>query len=239
MSTQYQEEVIAEDVKELEKRRFAFSSAERRALLLNLPGLLIKRLYDITVSLILLILLSPMLGICAFLIKITSPGPVLYFQKRVGKNGDRFNFVKFRSMYLDSKLALRKIFHENPELRAEWDQYQKLCDDPRVTSVGKFLRRFSLDELPQLWNVFIGDMSLVGPRPFIPEQMDYYRDIYDLYVAFRPGLTGLWQVSGRNTTTYEERVRLDGEYCRNWSLWLDLVILLRTVWVVIRGKGAY
>ena len=134
---------------------------------------------------------------------------------------------------------LERYFEANPELRSQWAQDQKLRYDPRITRIGRFLRRTSLDELPQLWNVLRGDMSLVGPRPIVEEEIARYADKYSLYTKVLPGMTGLWQVSGRNNVTYEERVNLDAYYVRNWSVWLDVYILIRTIWVVVIGDGAY
>ena len=146
---------------------------------------------------------------------------------------------KFRTMVMNAEQVLENYLNKYPELRAEWEAGQKLKDDPRLTRVGKFLRKSSLDELPQLWNVLNGDMSLIGPRPIVEEERKRYEGRYQHYEQVRPGITGMWQVSGRNDTTYEERIQLDEYYVRSWSLWLDVYILIRTVWVVISCKGAY
>ena len=172
-------------------------------------------------------------------IKLTSPGPVFYRQVRLGSGGRSFTAWKFRSMVDHANAALQECLGRDAELRREWQQFQKLRDDPRITPVGRFLRHTSLDELPQLWNIFLGQMSLVGPRPIIPEETSRYGDAYALYKKVTPGLTGLWQVSGRNRLSYEERVSLDTYYIRNWSPWLDLYILARTVAAVLFARGAY
>ena len=142
-------------------------------------------------------------------------------------------------MVVNAEQVLLKYLDEHPQFRKEWEENLKLKNDPRITRIGKWLRKFSLDELPQLWNILCGEMSLIGPRPIVEEETRHYVDIYDLYRQVPPGISGLWQVSGRNDTTYAERVALDAYYVRNWSLWLDLVILAKTVWVVLSGKGAY
>jgi lipopolysaccharide/colanic/teichoic acid biosynthesis glycosyltransferase len=150
-----------------------------------------------------------------------------------------FKFYKIRTMHQNADQLLEEHLMKDPLLKQEWDQYQKLQDDPRVTRVGKVLRRLSLDELPQLFNVLLGDMSLVGPRPFFPSQERFYGDRLMYYKRVRPGLTGIWQVSGRNATTFDERTRFDEYYVRNWSSWLDIYILARTVAVVLKNRDAY
>ena len=142
-------------------------------------------------------------------------------------------------MVADADLVLRKLLEDDPALRAEWEHDHKLKDDPRITRVGHFLRKLSLDELPQLINVVLGDMSLVGPRPIVASEVQKYGPVYEEYCMVRPGITGLWQISGRNNTTYEERVAYDRYYINNWSVWMDLWILARTVPVVLTGYGAY
>jgi Undecaprenyl-phosphate galactose phosphotransferase WbaP len=168
-----------------------------------------------------------------------SSGRVFYGQPRIGRHGVGFVAWKFRSMVTDADARLEQYLIAHPELRTEWERDHKLRDDPRITWIGRFLRRTSLDELPQLWNILRGEMSLVGPRPIVQAEVVKYGDHIALYHKVRPGLSGLWQVSGRNNTTYDERVRLDCYYVRNWSVWLDLVILSRTVRVVALGEGAY
>ncbi len=177
--------------------------------------------------------------VVAVLIPLTSRGPVFYGQTRLGRDGRRFTAWKFRTMVKDADAVLARWLLDHPDLRTEWERDHKLRNDPRVTWVGRFLRKTSLDELPQLWNIIVGDMSLVGPRPIVDAEVPKYGERFALYRKVRPGLTGLWQVSGRNDTTYEERVALDTYYVRNWSVWLDIHIILRTVRVVVCGSGAY
>jgi Undecaprenyl-phosphate galactose phosphotransferase WbaP len=207
---------------------------------LLLPGpRLVKFLIDRLTTLVGGLLVLPMFLLIALVIRIDSPGPVFYRQTRIGQDGMRFKAWKFRSMVQDADRVLERYLQAHPELRDDWDKNQKLRDDPRVTRIGRFLRQTSLDELPQLWNILRGEMSLVGPRPIVDEEIDRYGEKFGLYTKVTPGLTGLWQVSGRNNLAYEERVSLDAYYVRNWSVWLDIYILLRTVWVVITGEGAY
>jgi len=198
-----------------------------------------KRIVDIIGSLLGMLLLSPFLLIIAALIKLDSPGPVFYIQPRIGMNGKRIRVYKFRTMLMNADQALAEYLNMNAAAQQEWDKTQKLRNDPRVTGVGKFLRKFSIDELPQLFNVLRGDMSLVGPRPIMLDQAVLYGGAIDIYHGTRPGLTGLWQVSGRNRTTFQERANFDVYYVRHWSVWLDTYILLRTVWVVLSRDGAY
>lgn len=162
-----------------------------------------------------------------------------YKQKRVGKNGKEFNCYKFRSMVVDSKERLEKLLATNPEAREEWERDFKLKNDPRITKSGAFLRKTSLDELPQLLNVLKGEMSLVGPRPIVQKEVPKYEQYIKEYYMVLPGITGLWQVSGRSDTTYPERVAMDMWYVHNWSVWLDIVLLWRTAAAVIQSRGAY
>jgi len=198
-----------------------------------------KRAIDIAGVLCLALVSLPFLLFVAIAIPLTSKGPILFKQLRIGKGNRLFFALKFRTMFLDSSERLDHYLDGDPVLRAEWESVHKLKDDPRVTSIGRFLRRFSLDELPQLWNVLAGDMSLVGPRPIVVSEIERYGLQYAAYEAVRPGLTGLWQVSGRNDTTYQERVDYDSYYVRNWSLRLDAQIVIRTFRAVISGTGAY
>lgn len=194
-------------------------------------------------DLLLLALATPLvllLGlVVALLIRLDSPGPVLYSQERIGYQGQRFRAWKFRSMVQNADEVLERYLLKHPELSAEWARDHKLRKDPRVTRVGRFLRKTSLDELPQLWNIFRGEMSVVGPRPIVQAEVGHYGEQFALYLKVMPGLTGLWQVSGRNDTTYQERVSLDAYYVRNWSVWLDLYIIARTAWAVSFSRGAY
>lgn len=199
-----------------------------------------KRIADIVLSSILIVLLLPVMLIVAVLIRIQSKGDLLYSHKRIGRCGRDFKALKIRSMVAGAAEILQDYLNKNPEAKAEWEKDQKLKHDPRVIpGIGHFLRKTSLDELPQLWNVLRGDMSLVGPRPIVENEAQKYCQMFPLYLRVRPGLTGLWQVSGRNNTTYEDRVRLDSYYVRNWSMWLDYFILLRTVRTVLFREGSY
>lgn len=207
---------------------------------LLLPGRrLVKRVMDLGLVLLFALPMALALTLLGLLIRLDSPGSVFYAHRRIGLAARDFKAWKFRSMVKDADQLLKKYLQAHPELQAEWERDQKLKNDPRVTGVGRFLRKTSLDELPQLWNVLRGEMSLVGPRPIVEEEIKRYGPLFTLYTKVRPGLTGLWQVSGRNDTTYAERVAMDAYYVRNWSPWLDLYILARTVWVVLFGKGAY
>jgi Undecaprenyl-phosphate galactose phosphotransferase WbaP len=210
----------------------------RQRLLLAWPRLL-KRSMDLIATSLGLILLIPLMALIALLVKLESPGPAFFSHDRIGRGGRRFSAWKFRSMRHDADEVLAHYLQQHPELREQWERDHKLRDDPRVTRIGRFLRKTSLDELPQLVNVLKGEMSLVGPRPIVNAEIERYDEHYSLYLKVRPGITGLWQVSGRNDTTYAERVNMDAYYVRNWSVWLDLHILSRTMWVVLFGRGAY
>lgn len=199
----------------------------------------VKRGFDLTVTLSLGIVLLPLFACLWLLVRCTSRGPVFYGQQRIGRRGRRFTAWKFRTMVPNAASVLDDYLAQHPELSTEWEATHKLKNDPRVTTVGHWLRVLSLDELPQIWNVIVGEMSLVGPRPIVSEEIDKYADRYRHYMQVLPGVTGMWQVSGRNNTTYEERVDLDAYYVENWSLWLDLYILACTVKVVVLGEGAY
>ena len=207
-------------------------------LLLPLPRMT-KRLMDVVLTLVGSTLLLPLLFYIAVAVKMSSRGPVLYANERIGRDGRRFRMWKFRSMFTNGDAVLEDYLEAHPEYREEWETTQKLKWDPRITRIGRFIRKTSLDELPQLWNVLRGDMSLVGPRPILLEEEVKYGDYYWLYTMVAPGITGMWQVSGRSTTTYEERLQLVAYYVRNWSLWLDIYLLLKTVRIVLFGRGAY
>ncbi|MBU2729045.1 undecaprenyl-phosphate galactose phosphotransferase WbaP [Acidithiobacillus caldus ATCC 51756] len=200
---------------------------------------LIKRSFDLIGSLLLILLLSPVFVAIAWRIRKEDGGPVFFRQTRVGRDGKSFGCLKFRSMVPDAEARLQRYLAENPAIAEEYQRNFKLRDDPRVTRIGRFLRRSSLDELPQLFNVLRGDMSLVGPRPLIARETERYGDNISLYRLVRPGITGLWQISGRSETTFTDRSVLDAWYIKNWTLWYDIVILLRTVRVVLRRDGAY
>ena len=207
---------------------------------LLLPGpRLIKACLDYFLAIVVGLICLPIIGLIALTIRLDSPGPIFYGQTRLGRGGKYFRAWKFRSMAPNADDVLAQYLGQHPELREAWEKDQKLRSDPRITRVGRFLRRTSLDELPQLWNVLRGEMSLVGPRPIVDDEVWRYADKFELYTKVLPGITGLWQVSGRNNISYPERVNLDAYYVRNWSVWLDLYILIRTVWVVTRGDGAY
>jgi Undecaprenyl-phosphate galactose phosphotransferase WbaP len=199
----------------------------------------IKRVIDICLVLLALPVLIILFIILAVLIRVDTPGPIFYTQKRIGKDGKEFTIWKFRTMVINAEQVLQKYLQKHPSLQTEWKDNQKIKNDPRVTTVGKILRRLSLDELPQFLNVIHGEMSLVGPRPIVQEEIPFYGNNYHLYTKVKPGLTGLWQVSGRNDLAYEERVNLDEYYVRNWSVWMDIYILAATINAVLTGKGAY
>jgi Undecaprenyl-phosphate galactose phosphotransferase WbaP len=207
---------------------------------LLLPGSrIVKRTLDLVLVSVGGFVALPLVGAIAAMIKLTSPGPVFYGQRRYGRGGGPFIAWKFRSMVANASQVLEEHLNADPGLREEWQLTQKLKRDPRVTRLGRFLRHTSLDELPQLWNILIGEMSLVGPRPIIASEIARYGADFALYKKVRPGLTGMWQVSGRNLLSYEQRIGFDLYYVRNWSPWLDLHILARTVTTVLRGDGAY
>ena len=202
------------------------------------PRRAVKRAIDVVGASILLVLLAPVLGVIALLVRLDG-GAALFRHERIGRWGRPFGCYKYRTMVVDAEALLPKLFARDPSAREEWQATQKLKDDPRVTPIGRWLRRTSLDELPQLLNVLRGEMSLVGPRPIVRDELVRYGTEAWHYLRERPGLTGLWQVSGRNDLTYEDRVRLDGFYLRNISVVGDLRILFRTCWIVIRGRGAH
>ncbi len=207
---------------------------------LLLPGpRAVKRALDLTIALTIGLILAPILLVIALLVKLTSKGPILFGHTRLGQDGRVFKAWKFRTMITGADKVLEEHLAKHPELQAEWAKDQKLRRDPRITMMGRLFRKTSLDELPQLWNVLRGEMSMVGPRPIVSSEIRKYGDDYWLYSSVKPGITGLWQVSGRNNTTYEERVALDAYYVRNWSPWLDAYLLLRTVKTVLFAEGAY
>lgn len=209
-----------------------------RPVFVRASGYIAKRALDIFGVVVLGILAMPFIGLIALAVKLDSRGPLLFGHRRIGQGGRAFRAWKFRSMVMNADEVLRDYLQKNPDAAAEWRAKQKLRNDPRVTRIGRLLRKTSLDELPQLWNVLIGEMSLVGPRPIVDAERHHYREQIALYEGVLPGLSGLWQVSGRSDTSYEERVRLDSYYVRNWSIWLDLCILARTIPALLFGRGA-
>ncbi len=200
---------------------------------------IVKRLFDLLIGSVAILLLSPVFISIALIIRFGSKTSVFYRHQRIGKHGNPFYCLKFQSMYPNSKELLAELLANNPEAKAEWLLNFKLKNDPRVTPIGRWLRETSLDELPQLFNVLLGNMSLVGPRPIVNEEIARYEEGFYYYQLVLPGITGLWQVSGRSDTDYVDRVRLDGWYVKNWSLWYDIVILVKTVGVVLKRSGAY
>ena len=201
---------------------------------------LVKRGFDLLAASALLLFVAPLLALVAAKIKLVDGGRVIFAHTRVGRHGRLFPCYKFRTMVANSAEVLAELLASDPAARAEWARDRKLRCDPRITPIGRFLRKTSLDELPQLINVVRGEMSLVGPRPVVPDELELYGDARIYYLQVRPGLTGLWQISGRNDVDYERRVSLDAWYVRNWTLWYDILILFRTLLVVPgRGNGAY
>lgn len=199
---------------------------------------ILKRLFDIAGSIAIIIILSPVLIYISQKVK-KDGGPAIYGHERIGKDGKSFKCLKFRSMVINSKEVLDNLLENDLAAKREWDATFKLKNDPRITKIGGFLRRTSLDELPQLFNVLKGEMSLVGPRPIITAELERYNDEVDYYLLSKPGMTGLWQVSGRSDVDYETRVYLDAWYVKNWSMWNDIAILFKTIGVVLKKDGAY
>lgn len=199
-----------------------------------------KRIFDFIFSFFALIFLSPLFILIAVGIKISSKGPIFFNSERIGRDGKRISCLKFRTMNLNAEEILYDILKKSPRLKKEWDDFQKLKNDPRIFPFGAFLRKTSLDELPQFVNVLLGDLSLVGPRAYLPDQVkSKLGNQSDLYLSIKPGITGLWQVSGRSELTFEQRLSLEKEYIKNMSFSLDLKIILKTILVVLFRKGAY
>jgi len=207
--------------------------------LLSKNMLITKRIFDIVFSIFLIFLFLPIIVFTAILIKLTSKGPIFYVQERPGRFGKIIKIYKFRTMYLDAEKKLEEILKNNEELREEFMKYRKLKNDPRITPLGRFLRRFSIDEIPQLFNVLKGDMSIVGPRPYQIDEIEHMGEYKDIVLSVRPGLTGLWQISGRSDLSFQAKLKIETWYVLNWNLWLDLFIIIRTIPAVISGKGAY
>jgi exopolysaccharide production protein ExoY len=198
-----------------------------------------KRVIDILLALSGVVLLSPLLIICFAVTYLTSPGPALFRHKRIGYNGKSFDCLKFRTMVTDASERLQLLLDSDPDAAAEWAANRKLRDDPRITVIGEILRKSSLDELPQLFNVLMGDMSIVGPRPVTVDELERYDSSVGAYLACRPGITGLWQVSGRSSTTYDKRVACDAFYARNWSMALDIKIMIVTIPSLLVSDSAF
>ncbi|CAI0772249.1 undecaprenyl-phosphate galactose phosphotransferase WbaP [Serratia liquefaciens] len=199
---------------------------------------IIKRTFDIIGSSFMIVALLPVLGFLAYKVS-RDGGKPIYGHERVGREGKKFKCLKFRSMVLNSQEVLKEMLDRDPSARDEWSKDFKLKNDPRITKIGAFIRKTSLDELPQLWNVLIGEMSLVGPRPVIEDELERYAGDVDYYLMAKPGMTGLWQVSGRNDIDYDTRVYFDAWYVKNWALWNDIAILFKTIGVVLKRDGAY
>ena len=223
------------------RRGFQPLISRKKLSLRAVDGNFIKRAFDISFSLLVLIVFSPLYLLLAALIAASSPGPIFYVQQRVGKNYRRFNCIKFRTMVDNADEMLESLIADLPQMREEYEDTFKLRNDPRLTWIGKFLRLTSLDEFPQFWNVLKGDMSVVGPRPLVPQELHKYGHRIDKILTIRPGITGLWQVSGRNDIPYPQRVQIDVYYvnCRHWLL--DLWVVIKTAGVIIfpRNNGAY
>lgn len=215
---------------------FGFSASNRLTRPFNL---FIKRCIDLGILLLSSPLILPLVVLIAILVKCTSKGKIFYGHKRIGKNGKEITAWKFRSMVMDADKRLKELLENNPDMKREWDEHQKLEHDPRITSIGKFLRKTSLDELPQLFNILLGEMSFVGPRPVTEPEREKYGDTFKYIFSVTPGLSGMWQISGRSSTGYDDRIFLDTFYIQNWSIWLDIWIILQTFIVVVTGKGAY
>jgi exopolysaccharide production protein ExoY len=214
-----------------------FSPAKSGAMQSAPLGLATKRMTDIILASFALLILWPLLLVIAALVA-TDGGPILYRHRRVGKDGVSFDCLKFRTMILGATECLDEYLAYHPAERTEWESTRKLRFDPRTTAIGRVLRKVSMDELPQFFNVLTGDMSLVGPRPVTPPELAFYGEKAELYRSVRPGITGLWQISGRNDVSYDERVALDAAYVREQGFWRDLDILLQTPRVVLSRTGA-
>jgi exopolysaccharide production protein ExoY len=203
------------------------------------PGGMIKRIFDLTAAVVAILLFSPLLGLLAILVKVSDGGSIFYGHTRIGRSGDPFKCLKFRTMVENGSEVLAAHMSRNPAARAEWEATRKLQDDPRITRVGAVLRKLSLDELPQLFNILRGEMSFVGPRPVVDDELEMYGTAVTHYLRARPGLTGLWQISGRNDVSYAKRVDFDRFYVENWSLVFDILIIIRTVPAVLASRGSY
>jgi undecaprenyl-phosphate galactose phosphotransferase len=218
------------------EQAFAFEIQNNLAKPFNI---FLKKCFDVTMGSLSLLLLSIPIALLCLLIRLDSSGPAIFSQERIGRKERLFRCYKFRTMFHDAEERLQELLHNNEDIRREWEQSWKIKKDPRITRIGKFLRKTSLDELPQLINVLKGEMSLVGPRPYLPREMNFLKDQEEIILNVYPGITGLWQVSGRSDTCFDDRIALDSWYVRNWNLWLDIIILLKTVKVVLKREGAW
>ena len=230
--------VTTMDVESLFDERIIFLKVRNN--LARWQNRLIKRVFDIICCLCGLIFVLPICVAIGIMIKLDSDGPIFYTHRRIGRGGKEFDCYKFRSMYINGDAILKEHLQNDAKAREEWEKFAKIRgEDPRVTKFGKVIRRYSLDELPQVFNVILGDMSLVGPRPYMLRERSDMGDYFDTITTTVPGITGLWQTSGRNDLSFKDRLRLDAWYVRNWSMWLDLSYLLKTIGVVLKSKGAY
>lgn len=220
-------------------RKFGSSQSAPGVTVHKNPVSMAKRSFDVIVATAALVFLSPLMLAIAILIRHKDGGPAIFRQKRIGLNGQEFECLKFRSMVMNASEELDRLLATNAVAAAEWARDQKLRDDPRITAVGHFIRKTSLDELPQLINILRGEMSIVGPRPIVRNEVEKYGSYFSYYANVKPGITGLWQISGRNNTTYDERVQLDLRYAKQWSIWLDIKIFFLTIPAVLFSKGAY
>ena len=199
---------------------------------------LVKRALDLIIAIPCFVLLLPFFGVIALLIKVDSRGPTFFVHERLGAKGKPFKCVKFRSMYVDSDNVLRQHLHGNPVLDEEWATYKKLQNDPRVTRVGRILRRLTIDELPQILNIIKGEMSIIGPRPYLPRELPGMGPYSEVILCMRPGMAGIWVAQGRNELTFQERISLEANYVSNWSFQLDCVLFIQSVKAVLSRRGA-
>jgi len=205
--------------------------------LLNKRETIIKRIFDMILTILLLLVTWPVFILLALLVRIDSKGPIFYKQERLGLNGEIFNSLKFRTMYNDAENKLQELLQSDPDASREYEKFHKLVNDPRVTRVGRVLRRYSLDEFPQFINILKGDMNLIGPRSYLPRELPEMGKYAKIILKVKPGITGWWQVMGRNATSFQERLQLDEYYISNWSIWLDIYISIKTIWVLVSGQG--
>jgi len=205
--------------------------------LLNKRERIIKSTLDMTLTFLLLLISWPLFLFLALLVRLDSKGPILYTQKRLGQHGETFDSFKFRTMFVNAEEKLNELLESDADAYREYAKYHKLAKDPRVTNIGRILRRYSMDELPQLINVLKGDMNLIGPRSYLPRELAAMGEHASIILKVKPGITGWWQVMGRNATSFEERLQLDEYYISNWSIWLDIYIVLKTAWVLVSGQG--